>query len=60
MKGHLKIVFHNPNTQEKTAEYIWDILVDMLIDKVNENPEMIFEMTSLLIGGDESENSSLL
>lgn len=60
MKGQPKIVFHNPNTQEETAKYLCNILVDMLIEIVEENPEKVFEKLSSLIDGGEIENSSIL
>lgn len=60
MKDHLKIEFHNPNSQEETGEYLCSVLVDMLMKIIEENPEIIFEKASLLMGGGEIENCSLL
>lgn len=60
MKEPLKIEFHNPNDEEETALYLWDILMDMLVERIEENPERFFNFASSLIDGGEIEDSSLL
>ncbi len=60
MKEQLKIVFHNPNDKEETAIYLSNLVVDMLLKQVNENPKQFFELVSSLIDGGESEGSSIL
>lgn len=60
MKDHLKIRFHDSNDKEKTAAYLCDLIVDMLLEKTDENPKIFFEIASSIVEGEKFENSSLL
>lgn len=60
MKGQLDFVFHNPNDEGETAKYLCDLLVDMLLDSLEENPNIFFEFASLVIDGGNNEDCSIL
>ncbi|NMB43043.1 MAG: hypothetical protein GX995_02795 [Clostridiales bacterium] len=60
MKEQLEVKFHDVNDKEETAVLLCDLIVDMLVTKVEENPKKYYELILAIMNGDEIEDGSLL
>ncbi len=60
MKKQLKVKVCNINEESEFAIYLCDLVVDVLLEKVRENPKEFIDKILFLEGEEKIEDSSLL